>query len=152
MSDFERPWGRGRVVWTYDATANDNDKTILTVAANKIAKILEIYVQYTASADVGNRSPLLTVSDGANIIRTVGLGAALTATQVAVMTLSSNQAVVVTSRKQLGSTGGINAGWSDVIPNEYILPEGYIIRIYDAAAVTANDDIVFIAHYIEYDA
>jgi len=148
---FKYPWGKGRIRTYYEATANDNDKTF-TVPDDKIVFPMEIYVQYSASADVGNRQPLLIITDGTNVIRTVGLIANLTASQTSVLAMSANANITVSSRKLLGSTGGITAGWGDALPNGYYLPGGYTVRIYDGNSVTANDDIVFIIHYIEYDA
>jgi len=151
MKDY--PWGTGTPKIYRDGTLNDSDKSF-TVPAGKLWKINAIYAQLNCTATVGNRELVAYVSDGANVILGFGTNVSVTASQVSVMRLRTGQgAYATTATVYLTAPQNLaEAGVNDGLPTDFYLPAGYIIRVYDVAAVdAAADDLVVVLHYVEYD-
>ena len=144
------PGGTPKV--TYDATANDSDKTF-TVPAGKTWEVISIRVQLTCTATVGTRLLTILITDGTNVIaRTARIQ--LTASQIGNQVwscLMGNYSASVPTRT-LDDSAANNAQNSDSCPIQF-LNAGYTIRALDSAAIdAAADDMIVIIHYIEYDA
>jgi len=141
----------GRVVWVYDATLDDSDKTF-TVPVGKMWLLKEAYHEGLASAVVGVRNYAIVVSNGVNnIFRTPTLqySANQTGAQLASTTFDNHSAAIPT----VNLAGvAIITGQTTFLP-EMLLPAGYTVRMYDFTAIDAAGDHMFcVLHYIEYDA
>ena len=135
-------WGRGTPTWQFDNTANDSDRTY-TVPAGKIWYMLAVWARLAATATVGNRYLSVDISpNGTNPIR---------AGQTAAITASTTNTILV-SFTGMGDDFTIAAGvGQNAMP--MVLTAGATVRIWDSAAVDANqDDLQEYVHYIEYDA
>lgn len=148
----EYPWGKGTVVWTRDAAANNSDKSF-TTGAGKVRRLVGIEAELTATATVGNRYLTFNVTDGTNVVYQGPRTAAIVASQVG--TLLASCAVASTTNtndvpKFDAALPNVARGYS--LP-ELILPAGYVVRVWDVSAVdAAADDLVVVLHYVEYDA
>lgn len=144
----EYPWGKGTPKWTRDATLNDSDKEF-TVPAGKIWDLKAIVSTLTATATVGNRLMQNVITDGTNEVIRTQRTASITASQVSIFRVTVGE----------GATGAVGNGFQganvstlDALP-ALILPAGYVIRVYDSAAIdAAADDLTVVLHYVEYDA
>jgi len=127
---------------TYDATANDSDKTF-TVPAGRMWQLEGIMVDFTTTATVGNRSMRFVIGDGTNILW--------------LNVSSSNQAASL-NYIYIGSPALTNAavtatGIAQMNFPSMVIPEGYTIRVYDALAVdAAADDMIVSIIYIDLPA
>jgi len=138
------PWGKGTPKWTLDATANDSDKTVYTVPAGKVAYLNSCWVLFVTSATVGNRKLYFEISDGASVV--------FVATHYISLTAGLTTRHVFTPYAVNSTSVGANAT-AYCGTGELILPAGYTVRLYDAAAVdAAADDMTVALHYMEYDA
>jgi len=136
------PWGKGTPTWTYDSNTNDSDKS-LTTPAGKIRKIIGVHVSLASTATVGNRNLRVLTTDGVNELTR----AQSSSTQAASLTYQYILSTRLTN--QTVSSAGIVI---IAIP-EVILPAGYVMRVYDSAAIdAAADDMLVAWHYVEYDA
>jgi len=134
----------GRIVWVKDTTANDSDKTVLTVPAGKFVQFLSLYAVFgtTGSIQAGNRRPRIMFTDGVDTIA---------------MVTSANTFALAGARYELWGdvaynySAGIN---EEALPTpQLFLQAGYTIRVLDAAAIDpAVDDMSTFLCYIEYDA
>jgi len=145
MKDY--PWGKGTPCWVRDATANDNSKQF-AVPTGKWWNVHSFYLEYSASADVGNRQIRIGIYDSSNnLLHLAFVSPALTATQFG---------------RVIGLPGASSADRNDPdtntdrdvgLPLPCILPAGYYVKVHDAANVAAAaDDILIVLHYTEYDA
>lgn len=146
------PWGKGRIVWVYDATANDSDKSF-TVPDGKIWNLKLIRAILTCSATVGNRVLTALITNGTNVIYCPACSANITASQTGNAEFSPGVTVATSAQYVPGQTGfGANVAIQDNLP-DLLLPEGYIVRILDAGGIdVAADDLTVMLHYVEYDA
>jgi len=118
-----------------DETANDSDKSF-TVPANYMYQVLWIWVELTSDATVGNRQMTIELQDNAaDVIGRWKAGAV--------------QAASLTRNYCFGPSNADLTAFRDTtflmtpIPPTVVLPAGYIIRVYDSAAVAAAaDDMV----------
>jgi len=127
----------GSVTRTYDATADDSDKTF-TVPANKLWKVKWILARFVTTATVGNRGLEVQIGDGTNIIGYIGNGgvqAASTTTNSMFYNGAPNTATG--SNRTIGT------------PPDMLLPAGYTIRIWDTAAIDAAADDLTVAICVE---
>lgn len=152
---LEKPWGKGRVCWTRDATADDSDKSF-TVPTGKIWKVLTILWDIQCSATVGNRTVMVSITNGTSVVWVSPKSGNITASQKAVSGLVPGLPHKTDESYYNildGTTAGTGAGVWAHLPFEMYLPAGYVIRVWDSAAVAAAaDDMVVVIHYIEYDA
>lgn len=127
---------------TYNATANDSDKTF-TAPDNELWKVCHAHATLVSSADVGNRQMALEVSDadGNTIIHLLA-----GAVQAASLT------------RHYGFLQGIFRETAFVanelqvpLPIDLYVPPGGSIRIYDAAAIAAAaDDMTVAFQYMKF--
>lgn len=146
------PWGKGTPVWIRDASLNDSDKSY-TVPAGKIWKLIMLEGQLATSATVGNRYLAISISNGTNEVFKANHTAAIAASQYGMNMVSTNAQRDTTAKKRLDdATTDQNVTVQSILP-EMSIPAGYIIRIWDVAAIdAAADDLTVNLHYIEYDA
>lgn len=152
MHIVDKPWGRGRVVWTRDAVANDSDKSF-TVPTGKIWALKFIEATIVTTATVGDRLLSVGITNGANYVFTGLNTASIAASKAATIFLVPAFGAVSTSgHRRLDNFGGSDVGNDFTLP-ELFLPAGYVIRIWDSAAIdAAADDLTIVLHYVEYDA
>jgi len=146
------PWGKGTPKWTYDATANDSDKSFV-VPTGKIWEIKSIYIEINTTATVGNRICNYTISNGTNVIYVSQARITVAAsTWSGLLHYNSAPASAVQPAVNLALTQNLTNPATTSMPVTY-LPAGYIIRCRDYAAVdAAADDMTVVIEYIEYDA
>lgn len=137
------PWGKGTIKEAYDATANDSDKTILTVPTGKKVVVESVYVSYTSTATVGNRLIVVLITDGTNTIYRASPTAFVTASQTATLGFAIGNS----------ATAAFAPAVIQCNLPELVLNAASVIRVYDVNAVdAAADDMTVSAHYREYDA
>jgi len=142
----------GRPVWYWNATANDSDKTILTVATGKVVQPLYLAIKLKCTATVGNRILRVDITDGANYVWRNYVMTALTANQNGTQQIYFDQPYT-RANDAFDPVGAdaINTTLQQGAPLMY-LPAGYTIRVWDSAAVdAAADDLTVSLHYVEYD-
>lgn len=129
---YVRPFGYPEL--QSDETANDSDKTI-TVPAGEEWVVEWIWVELATDATAGNRQIEIQIQDdAADVIAEVAAGA----TQAASLTRYYLFAPNVTELTAFRDTDKL----STIMP-KWVLPAGYIIRVWDNAAVAAaGDDMV----------
>ena len=151
MDEINYPWGKGTVKIGYDSTANDSDKTI-PVPAGKVWRLLWVAIALNTSANAGNRSLRVYITDGTNIVWSTYLGANIAASQVGTMYLEPDAAANSSARPGPQSSTSANVSATYGIPDCLYLPAGCQIRVYDRQAVdAAADDLVIAYGYVEWD-
>lgn len=147
----EYPWGKGTPTWTRDATANDSDKAF-TVPAGKIWHLKSIYAQLVCTATVGTRLFGAVITNGTDtVLSVVRIGGTASQTVTYRAYFGAYDTTTVASNPTL-VLGTPDASYRVSIP-DLMLPAGYVIRIYDTAAIdAAADDMTVVLHYVEYDA
>lgn len=143
------PGGTPKV--TVDATLNDSDKSF-TVPTGKVWILNEIWADLVATATVGSRVFVIMITDGTNTIyRSVPI--TVTASQKGSEVISpyfANYSSSIPTR-QLDNTTN-NAQVTMFVPLQP-LKAGYVIRVYDSAAIdAAADDLTVVLQYTEYEA
>lgn len=98
-----------------------------TVPAGEEWTLRNLFVNYTASATVGNRIVLVTVTDGTNIVAVFGATTAITAGQIINEDYFPGAAVNVTTSNRTYPLAGLQ------------LPAGYTVNVRDVANVDAAD-------------
>lgn len=152
MKDY--PWGKGTIKWVRDATANDSDKSF-TVPAGKAWDVRYISATITNSATVGNRLLAIEITNGTDRVVNTVTTATVAATLVgsAEMTFQGGITAVTTTAPGVSLTGATSNVYKAQNKCAIILPAGYVIHVYDTAAIdAAADDLVVVIHYVEYDA
>lgn len=143
MKDY--PWGKGTPKWTRDAAANDSDKSF-TVPTGKYWDMLGVVAFLVNTATVGNRVLRVSVTNGTNELYHVQMAAST----------ASQQTYFLLGFSGMGDDYGLATSVNTTTSQnlfQLILPAGYVIRVYDAAAIdAAADDLTVVLHYIEYDA
>lgn len=152
LSSVDKRLGGG-VTWVREATLNASAKTF-TVPAGKVWELVRIYAEILTTATVGNRTLGVTITDGSNnIIQTP---------KTASIAANSNGNILwavwpivqgTTAANNLRLDGSAPAvSIYGPIPR-ILLPAGYIVKIWDTAAIDAGaDDLTVVLHYIESDA
>jgi len=144
----------GTPKWTYDATINDSDKS-WTVPAGKLWELKHVHFETSNSAVAGNRLLLILVTDGTNAIWCSGYCAAIAASNTGIVETFVGAIFTTTNTQvfKLSGSGPSGAVLRVPLPPNFILKPGYVLRVYDAAAVdAAGDDTIASVLYIEYDA
>lgn len=145
------PWWPGVPNWARDDTTNNSDKSF-TVPTGKVWDMKMLLASFVASADVGNRILLVTITDGTKVIWASRPSAAIAATTAASYYINT-QATDANTRRLISDVGTASAVAGGDIWPRLLLMAGYVVRIYDAAAVAvAADDLTVVLHYMEYDA
>jgi hypothetical protein len=135
--------GRQRIYddWTpslqSDEAANDSDKTF-TVPASTQWKIKWIWVEYISDGNAGNRELVVEIQDAAaDVIARVKVGIVQAASVTRYYMLAPNVVELTAFR------GTAAADYLSTIMPEWVLPAGYIVRVWDSVAVSAaGDDMV----------
>lgn len=149
-----RTYPGGRPVWTRDATLNDSDKSF-TVPAGKVWAVYYIRGDLTTTATVGNRVLVIRISDGTNYVRGMVRTTSIAASKTGVCVYEEGGIGTTTNTTNYETPE--NGASPDVLTVHggcaMYLPAGYVIRVYDIAAVdAAADDLTVVLHYLEYDA
>ena len=120
-----------------DLTLNDSDKT-LTVDAGELWEIISLFVDFTATATVGNRQLMIDVRDDNNVV--VGR-------YPSVVNITASLQRFVTWAAGIGGTiSGLGGNQVASIPVHLWLPAAWDLRIYDRTEVdAAADDLLFSA-------
>jgi len=142
----------GTVKWVRDAALNDSDKSF-TVGTGKMWELLYVAAHITTTATVGNRSIIIYITDGTNIIWK-GFGtAAVAASQNGTLYTDFGDGAIRDTNLHFGIAGtSIDISLTTWGPKVY-LPAGYVVRIFDLNAIdVAADDLTVELHYIEYEA
>ena len=141
----------GTAKWTYDATANDSDKSF-TVPSGKVWQPLMILGNIACTATVGNRNLLVTISNGTALVWNSIKGGNIAASGYGNIQIGIDVTISTTGRPPISALTAATVTVNDIMPY-LMLPAGYIIRVYDLAAVdAAADDLIVSINYIEYDA
>jgi len=123
-----------------DEAANDSDKSF-TVPADTEWRVKSIWVEYTSSGDAGNRQLAVDIQDGgADVIAQVRTGLV----QAASLTRYYLFAPHVTELTAFRDTDYL----STIMP-EWVLPAGYVVRVWDKDAIAAAADDVVIQLMVE---
>lgn len=131
MPQFENDW---KPILRSDTTADDSDKSF-TVPAGKIWRVKWVWVELISTATVGNRQMTIQLQDNtADIIGTIKAGAV----QAASITRNYMFAPYAVNLTSFVDTSFL----STPIP-ELILPQNFVLRVFDSTAVAAAaDDMV----------
>lgn len=139
-----RPGGRLETI--VDIAADDSDKS-WTVGNQKFWKLLWINARLACTATVGNRLLYITITDGTTRVL-----------HAKTITLTANQTGELAVYCGAGYSGvnpqlpGNNADQIWGFPNEIYLQAGWVIRVYDSAAIAAAaDDLTVAIQYLEFD-
>lgn len=135
--------GRLRVYddWTpslqSDEALNDSDKTF-TVPPLTQWKIKWIWVEYISDGNAGNRELVVEIQDdAADVIARIKVSIVQIASITRYYMLAPNVTELTAFR------GTVAADYLSTIMPEWVLPAGYIVRIWDSAAIAAaTDDMV----------
>jgi hypothetical protein len=141
----------GTPIWTRDATLNDSDKSF-TVPSKKRWNLISVTAQITATATVGNRALVVLINDGTNNIHASAKTGSVSAGNTGVVGIWAGN-VSSTTAGDMPLYDGVSSTVAKLapIPN-MVLPAGYIVRVYDTAAVdAAADDLTVVLHYEEID-
>ena len=144
----------GSIKWTYDSTANDSDKSF-TVPTSRVWHILGIIVEITTTATAGNRVLNVTFSNGTAVMFAGKPSGSIAASKVGGYRIFFNGGYPDTTTVFGKTSTPASAQDVGIILNmaPIYLPAGYIIRVYDVAAIdAAADDMNVAINYIEYDA
>lgn len=142
----------GRITWALDATANDSDKSF-TVPTGHVYHLMRVQADIAASANAGNRVFEVVITDGVNTIYRSNVTASIAANQkgtlIAMVGWGDAPAAVSTQLQLDGSVPNTTMMCS--LMNEMYLPAGYVIRVYDRAAIdAAADDLTVLLYYIDH--
>ena len=130
-----------KLVVVHVSALDDSDK-ILTVPLGKTWEFLYGFINFAATATVGNRRMRIEIQDAAGVI---------------IFSTGSATSIVANATINFGIVPGGQAANTDsgsnlVFPQKTILKEGYMIRIFDSAAIdVAADDMVFRMVFDEHD-
>lgn len=115
----------------YDATANDSDKS-WTVPGNEIWKLNWVHVLLVTTADVGNRQMAISVADASgNVVMDLVAGV------VQAASLTRHYGFLQGIFRE---TAFVGAELQSPIPIDLYLEPGFVLRVYDSAAVAAAAD------------
>lgn len=147
------PGGVGRFV--RDATLNDSDKSF-TVPANKAWKLRSVAATIEASATVGSRTLVAVITNGVDVVVVGPRSGAITASQDGTYYWSDGGVNSITAGDLMSYIDLSNVNVVRIVSSMpsggYYLPSGYVIRIYETAAVdAAADDLVVVLYYEEFD-
>jgi hypothetical protein len=139
--EFGKPWGKGVLTVTRDAAADDSSKDF-TVPAGKIWVLSSAFIDYTCTATVGNRSVSIRFLDGsANVVMRTCVSGAMTASNAYELSLWNTAPLLQTGTQRTMPMA------------EMRLPAGYVIRVFDSAAIdAAADDMLVTLHLLVFDA
>ena len=106
----------------------------LTTPANTIRRVHELRIRFASSATVGTRTVRLSrLDEDAASLYQLGADQAPAANQTTDFILTD---ILAAERAGVGATGT-----SEVQTRPFWLPEGHILRVFDAASIDANDTV-----------
>ena len=122
-----------RVSLVSDEVLNDSDKVVYTCPADTEAQVLWIWIEFTTTADQGDRQIVVQVQDAANdVIGEWRAGAVQAASLTRYYMFAASMADLMAFR---------DADWlMTPLPPGTLLQEGDQLRVYDNNAVAANAD------------
>lgn len=124
-----------------EETADDSDKTI-TVPDKTQWRVLWIWIEYVATATVGNRILQIDIRDPSDdVIYSV--------TAVAAIVASATEYARAVPSDAIAAAETVAGFHTLPLPHECILPAGYDIRIYDSAAIAAAADDMVVQMMVE---
>lgn len=130
---YTHPWSNFGI--TQDLTANDSDKTF-TVPADHLWIINWIAVNYTSTVTAGNRDVVCNILDAsANLVGRLISGGVL---------LANAQRFILWGGGMPDQSDASQEGQTHAIPQTFILPAGFQLRIFDLLAVDAAADDMLI--------
>lgn len=118
-----------------DSNADDSDKSF-TVPAGYEYRISNVLVTLATTAAVGNRQLAITLTDGTNLLVIIRAGIVQAASLTRYYNFSKNMPELVAFR----DTDYLSSQIPDII-----LKAGYVIRVYDNAAIAAAADDMTVA-------
>ena len=122
------------MVYNQDITLDDSDKTF-TVPAGKCWRLQFLQGQLATTATAGNRQMAVIIGDGTNTVWYKLFGS----TQAASLIRRYYASVNLPDDVAFDSAGGIRMGMLD-----WVIPAGWTVRLYDAAAIApAADDLEY---------
>lgn len=124
-----------RAAGTASETSNDSDVSF-TVPAAQEWQVQSVWAELITTADVGNRQMTVEIQDAAaDVMAAIKAGA----TQAASGTVNYLFGVGVSDLTAVRSTSYM---MTPLVP--WVLPAGYVVRVYDSAAIagTADDMVV----------
>lgn len=140
-------------IWSYDATINVSAKT-WTVGQGKMWVLKYAFMQLTATATVGNRVLGLTITDGANTVLQASRSGNITATQTGTYRIDRSPSSGSTAANLpllSGATPNVAKYSGDLGPDGFLLPAGYVVKLWDTNAIdAAADDCIFVLYAEEY--
>jgi len=123
-----------------DEAANDSDKTF-TVPASTEWRVKSLWVEYTSDANAGNRQLAVEIQDGAaDVIAQVRTGIIQAESLTRYYLFAPNVTELAAFR---------DTDYLSTIMPEWILPAGYVVRVWDKAAIAAATDDVVIQLMVE---
>lgn len=142
----------GTPVHRVDKALNDSDKSF-TVPVGKVWWIQDLFCGILTSATVGNRSLGITVTDGTDIVWSSGrTGNIAASSNGAIRAMTGVLDTAAPIRYDGGSAAAYGVSASDGLPDRFFIPAGYVIRMWDVAAIdAAADDLYCVLGYIEYE-
>lgn len=117
-----------------DEAVNDSDKT-LTVPSGKTWKIHWIWVELITTATVNNRQIEIEIQDDANDVILRLQAGAVQADSLTRNYLFASGLVDLTAFRDTSYL-------TTPLPDGFVLPSGYIVRVYDNNAVAADDMVI----------
>jgi len=133
-------WGLATPKQAVEDTPNDNSK-VITVPTGKLWELTSVFMNYIATASVGNRYLRFKITGGQDFWQVDGQ-TSVTANQNIILQASQNYGI-------LPDEAG--AGYFMSIPSGLRLTAGQTFTIGDADNIDSNDDILLRYFYNEYD-
>lgn len=131
------------VVKQSDVVANDSDKTF-TVPAAKQWLVKSVYAKLVSTATAGNRQLDVLFTDGSdNIVAKYVAGA------VQAASLTREYVFAPHHPQETAFTGGVMLR---ALADDFVLPAGYKIRVYDSSAIDAAADDLDVHVLVEENA
>jgi len=133
-----------KAVHVRDSDANDSDKVVLTVSAQKVVELQMVHIVFTSTATAGNRQINITVRD-----KNDTLVADFHAGAVQAASLTRHY---IAAQGVYRETSFVDGSIHMPIPQNLMLLPGWDLRVYDSAAVdAAADDMTVDIIYTESD-
>ncbi len=128
------------IVKKSDVTLNDSDKSF-TVTTSKQWLLKSVYVKLVTTATVGNRQLDVLLTDASDVVI-----AKFVAGAVQAASLTREYVFAPHHPQETGFTTGVMLR---ALADDFVLPAGYKIRVYDSAAIDAAADDMDVHIHIE---
>ncbi len=124
-----------------DAVANDSDKTYI-VPASREWRLLSILATLVATATVGNRQLDVLLTDGSDVVVAKYRAAA-------VITAGQTRTVIFAPGHPQDAAFDAGGSMYRMLPDAFVMPTGYKVRVYDSAAIDAAADDLTVRILVE---